>query len=86
MAEGSGSPGPHMAGSASGRVRPVEGQPRVTVRIGVRGSIRVLIALAVGLSFALRSLLSFAGPNLWNASSLLDYVAVVSWKIGRAHV
>ena len=41
----------------------------------------MLIALAVGLTFAFRSLLSFAGPNFWNATSVLDYVAVVSWSV-----
>jgi hypothetical protein len=53
-------------------------------RSPARASIRMLVALFVGLSFAFRSGLSFAGPNFWNATSLLDYLAVVSWSLALA--
>lgn len=55
--------------------------PREIRTSSVHGSIGVLIALAVGLTFAFRSLLSFTGPIFWNATSFLDYVAVVSWSV-----
>ena len=42
--------------------------------------IGMFVALSVGASFGFRSVVSFAGPNFWNASSLLDHLAVVSWS------
>jgi hypothetical protein len=49
-----------------------------------RASKRIVVALLVGLSFAFRSVLTVAQPNFWNASSLLDDVAIVSWSLALA--
>jgi hypothetical protein len=44
----------------------------------------MLVPLSVGATFAFRSVVGFTGPNFWNATSLLDYVAVVSWSLALA--
>ncbi|MEW5992317.1 MAG: hypothetical protein AB1736_13360 [Chloroflexota bacterium] len=47
----------------------------------MRPSTGGVIAVAVGLAWAFRSLLSFVDPRFWDPITFLDWVAVISWSM-----